>query len=305
MGTSKIIKKSLLMLLIATAVLFGVAIFENRAPLADKKQTVQEKQTPLLRVYFLNVGQGDAIYIRTPNGQDILIDGGPDNSVLSELGEVMPFWDREIDVMILTHPHNDHVTGLVEVLRRFKVNQIYYTGALHTAPHYLAWLEEIKKQKLKLNIVQDFFEVKFGDDLKLQFLYPQKNLVNQSFKELNDSSIVNRMVYKNVAYLFTGDASEKVEQELLKMGKDKKIELRSDVLKVGHHGSSSSSSESFLKAVNPKTAVIQSGVDNEFGHPHYKIIKRLERLGVKIIRNDENGMVEISTDGDQFDLLDD
>ena len=89
------------------------------------------------------------------------------------------------------------------------------------------------------------------------------------------------------------------------MGKDKKIELRSDVLKVGHHGSSSSSSESFLKAVNPKTAVIQSGVDNEFGHPHYKIIKRLERLGVKIIRNDENGMVEISTDGDQFDLLDD
>lgn len=288
------------MLLIAIAVLFGVSFFENRAPLVGKEDAVQEKQTPLLRVYFLNVGQGDAIYIRTPNEQDILIDGGPDNSVLAELGEVMPFWDREIDVLILTHPHNDHVTGLVEVLRRFKVDQIYYTGALHTAPHYLAWLEEIKKQNLKLNIVQDFFEVKFGDDLKLQFLYPQKNLVNQNFKELNDSSIVNRLVYKNVAYLFTGDAPEKVEGVLLKMGKEKKIELNADVLKIGHHGSSSSSSEKFLKAVNPKTAVIQSGVDNEFGHPHYKILKRLERLGIKILRNDESGTVEIFSNGESL-----
>ena len=285
------------MLLIAIAVLFGASIFENRASLINREEASAGKQTQPLRVYFLNVGQGDAIYIRTPYEQDILIDGGPDNSVLSELGKVMPFWDREIDVMILTHPHNDHVTGLVEVLRRFKVNQIYYTGALHTAPNYLAWLEEIKKQNLKLNIVQDFFEIKFSDDLKLQFLHPQKNLVNQSFKELNDSSIVNRLVYRDLAYLFVGDAEESVEQELLKMKNDKKIELKSDVLKIGHHGSSSSSSENFLNEVNPQVAVIQSGLDNEFGHPRFKILKRLERLSIKVLRNDLNGIIGVFTDG--------
>lgn len=259
---------------------------------------------PALRVYFLNVGQGDAIYIRTPEEQDILIDGGPDASVLAELGRVMPFWDRQIDVVVLTHPHSDHVAGLVPVLRRFEVKQIYYTGVLHTAPDYLAWLEEIKTRKIPLNIVQDFFELKLSESVKLQFLFPTTSLVNQKMTELNNSSIVTRLVDGDAEFLFTGDAEAEVEEALVKKycAPEQTCSLASDVLKIGHHGSTSSSSEEFLKAVNPRYAVISVGQDNAFGHPHLRTLKRLERLNVPILRTDEKGAIVFATDGKGLNL---
>jgi len=265
-------------------------VAENKTP---------DGAAPVLRVYFLDVGQGDAIYIRTPDEQDVLIDGGPDASVLSELGKVMPFWDREIDVMILTHPHSDHVAGLVEVLRRFEVKQIYYTGVLHTAPDYLAWLEEIKTQKIPLNIVQDFFELKLSDSIKLQFLFPMNSLVNQKMTELNNSSIVTRLVDGETEFLFTGDAEVEVEEALVKKycAPESDCLLASDVLKIGHHGSTSSSAEEFLRAVNPRYAVISVGKYNSFGHPHLRTLKRLERLGAQILRTDERRTISFATDG--------
>ncbi len=317
----------MVLVLIGITLLNGSRGGDDVADVADVRGQKLEplQQNERLQVYFLDVGQGDSIYIRTPGEQDILIDGGPDKSVLNQLGEVMPFWDREIDVMILTHPHSDHVTGLVEVLRRYSVKQIYYTGALHTAPDYLAWLEEIKKQNLDLKIVEHPFEIDFGNEVKLQFLFPQKSLLNQKMEELNNSSIVNKLVYKNVSFLFMGDVEEPVEEELLKSSPaavvisteveksttaigmttateqdDQFLSLKADVLKVGHHGSSSSSSEEFLEAVSPQIAVIQVGKDNEFGHPHLKILKRLERLGVKIWRNDEDGRILLASDGNQI-----
>ena len=247
-----------------------------------------------LEVHFLDIGQGDSIYIRTPDNQDILIDGGPDKNVLSELGKVMPYWDHDIDVMILTHPHSDHVTGLVEVLRRYDVKQIYYTGVLHTAPDYIAWLEEIQKQQIPLNIVQSFFEMDFGNEIVLQFLYPQYELKNKKVSELNNSSIVNKLIYKNTAFLFTGDAEEEQEEELLQMN----LDLSADVFKAGHHGSSSSNSEEFLFTVDPEFVVIQCGENNEFGHPHERVLARFERLGYQVFRNDLDGTVSFYSDGE-------
>ena len=292
--------KILIGALVVVGALWFVAINDvSRTVDVPEKKTQTEQAAPFLRVYFLNVGQGDAIYIRTPDEQDILIDGGPDASVLAELGKVMPFWDRQIDVMILTHPHSDHVAGLVEVLRRFEVKQIYYTGVLHTAPDYLAWLQEIKNKNVLMNIVQDFFELKLSEDIKLQFLFPTTSLVNQKMTELNNSSIVTRLVDGDTEFLFTGDAEVEVEEALLKKycALDQACSLASDVIKVGHHGSTSSSSEEFLKAVNPDYAVITVGLDNAFGHPHLRTLKRLERLNVPILRTDERGMIELSTDG--------
>ncbi len=262
-----------------------------------------------MEIHFLDVGQGDAIYIRTPYDQDILIDGGPDKNVLSELGRVMPFWDHEIDIMILTHPHSDHVTGLVEVLRRFDVKEIYYTGVLHTAPDYLTWLNEIQKQNLHLNIVQDFFAVKLGPDLELQFLAPQKNLINKKVEELNNTSIVNKLIYGKTSFLFMGDAEVEEEAELLE---DVKItsentssyELKSNVIKLGHHGSTSSSSEVFLQAVKPELGIICVGTDNEFGHPHLQTIKRLERLQIPFLRTDLDGRITIISDAQNFWIKD-
>ncbi|MBT5338704.1 MBL fold metallo-hydrolase [Candidatus Falkowbacteria bacterium] len=317
-------------LFILFLILLGLAYFDvPRGGGADTAVDVRNGRDPSvqnqeMQVHFLDVGQGDSIYIRTPSEQDILIDGGPNKNVLSQLGEVMPFWDREIDVMILSHPHSDHATGLVEVLRRFDVKQIYYTGVLHTAPDYLAWLDEIKKQELNLKIVDQPFEIDFGEDVKLEFLYPDESFLNKKVKELNNTSIVNRLVYGETSFLFMGDAEEEVEEHLIKISNNQypttnkklnnstineqtpitnnQIHLVSDVLKLGHHGSSSSSIEEFLKAVSPVLAIVQAGLDNEFGHPHLRVLERLKRLKIPILRNDQEGRILVVSNGEEIFL---
>lgn len=284
---SKIIATLFLLVLI----LLGIAVNDNFNDVSVGDAQINNDE--LLQVHFLDVGQGDSIYIRTPDEIDILIDGGPDKNVLSELGKVMPFWDREIDVMILTHPHSDHVAGLVEVLRRFDVKQIYYTGVLHTAPDYIAWLEEIKTQGLDLKIVKEQFTLDLGEDFDLEFLWPLENFTNKKVDNLNNTSIVNLLKYKDTRMLFTGDAEIEVEEALL----EEEIDLSADLLKAGHHGSTTASSEEFLEAVKPTQVVIQCGQDNSFGHPHLRIIKRLQRLGIDIFRTDNDGAVTIYSDG--------
>jgi competence protein ComEC len=253
-----------------------------------------------LSVSFLNVGQGDAIYIRTPDDVDVLIDGGPDKSILNELGSVMPFWDKEIDLMILTHPHSDHVAGLVEVLRRYQVKKILYTGVLHTAPDYLAWLEEIKEQGIPLEIVDKKSRVLLGSFVQLDLLYPNKSYLNQKVKNLNNTSIVARLIYGEISFLFTGDAEVEVEEELLADGS---IVLDSDVLKVGHHGSRSSSSWLFLQAVSPELAIIQVGKDNSFEHPHGETLFNLQKLKVTLLRTDLNSTSTLISNGTGIQLL--
>ncbi len=249
-----------------------------------------------LEAHFLDVGQGDAIYIRTPDEVDVLIDGGPDNNLLSRLGQVMPFYDHRIDIMILTHPHADHVTGLVEVLKRYEVGEIYYTGVLHSTADYLTWLRLIEEKGIPLKIVQSFFELRLDDNIDLQFLYPDHSLINKKVAELNNSSIVNRLVYNNIEIMLTGDAEAEVEEHLLVSGHD----LSADIFKAGHHGSSSSSSEEFVRAVDPEAVIIQSGQDNAFGHPHLRSLRLFERLNLNIYRNDLLGTISVYTDGDQY-----
>ena len=278
-------------------VLLGLTLNDNGqgVQFAD----LQEKDLGSLEVHFLDVGQGDAIYIRTPDEIDILIDGGPDKTVLSELGSVMPYWDREIDIMILTHPHSDHVTGLIEVLRRYKVKQIYYTGALHTASDYLAWLEEVKTQEIPLSIVSSRFIINLGEETDLEFLWPRENLINKKVTELNNTSIVNKLVFGDVSFLFTGDNEEQVEEELLDLGED----LQSTVLKSSHHGSKTSSTEEFLNMVDPEIVVIQCGEDNSFHHPHGRVLNRYERRNMNIFRTDLDGRVSFVSNGIEIEKI--
>jgi len=257
-----------------------------------------------LEVIFFDVGQGDSSLIKTPYGQKILIDGGPDNKVIKKLGRNLPFFDREIDLMILTHPHADHVTGLVEVLKRYKVKKILATGVLHDTPEYLTWLSEIKKQNIPFEVVAGKQKIGLGDKLRLEILYPLENLANKKVafgngpqalgKRLNNTSIVAKLIYDQTSFLFTGDIEEEIEQELLKIyGHD----LKADVLKVAHHGSDSSTSEEFLRAVMPWIAVISVGKNNRFNLPDYRIVKRLENKGVHLYRTDKDGDVIMTSDG--------
>ncbi|MDD5071460.1 MAG: ComEC/Rec2 family competence protein [Patescibacteria group bacterium] len=242
-----------------------------------------------LEVDFLDVGQGDAILIKSPMGQNILIDGGPDSKVIEGLGENLPFWDRRIDLMVLTHPHDDHVAGLIEVIRRYGVKKILYTGVVHSAPNYLAWLEAIRERKISLIIIDRPQKIILGDDCHLEIIHPLKSFLARETGNLNNSSIVAKLVYGETKFLFMGDAEAEVEKELLAGEAD----LSAQVLKAGHHGSDTSSGEDFLEAVSPETAVIQVGKNNSFGHPSLRILKRLERAGAEILRTDLDGTIKM------------
>ncbi len=194
-----------------------------------------------LEVDFLDVGQGDSILIKTPYGQNILIDGGPDNSVIEKLGEELPWWDRQIDLMVLTHPHSDHLTGLIDVIKRYKVKKILYTGVVHTSSDYLAWLKLVKNKKIPLIIISRPQIIKLGRDSELNIIYPRKNLAGQTMDNLNNSSIVAKLIYGKTKFLFTGDIESEAEKELA----DAAVNLQADVLKVAHHGSNNSSGKNF------------------------------------------------------------
>lgn len=251
-----------------------------------------------LVVNFFDIGQGDSIFIKTPNNQKILIDGGPDNGVLAKLGRNLSFYDKRIDLIILSHPHSDHLVGLIEVLKRYRVKKILSTGVLHTTPEYLAWLEEVKRQKISLEIATRGQSFDFGGETKLEILYPFENLAGQSVDDLNNTSIVSKLIFKNNSFLFMGDAETVVEEKLISSG----VDLKADVLKIGHHGSKNATSQNFLEKVNPKNTVISVGAKNKFGHPSRLVTSRLEWMSIKIFRTDINRDIKFLSDGDNITL---
>ena len=280
--------KILLLILILIIVLGFVFLFCLKNSLADSEK--------ILEVDFLDIGQGDSILIKTTNDQNILIDGGSDRTVIKRLSEELRWWDKTIDLMILTHPHDDHVGGLNDVISHYKVKKILYTGVVHNAPAYINWLNLIKDNNIPLIIISHLQTINLSEDCKLEIIYPFNDLSGKEVDNLNNSSIIAKLVYKNTSFLFTGDAEIEQEQELLKSN----IDLSADVLKVCHHGANTSSPEDFLKAVNPKIAVIQVGKDNKFNHPSRRVIKRMERMGIEIFRNDLEGTVRLFSDGDSI-----
>ncbi|MEW6610807.1 MAG: ComEC/Rec2 family competence protein [Patescibacteria group bacterium] len=241
-------------------------------------------------VTFLDVGQGDAALIQIPGGQQVLIDGGPDAGILGKLGSTLSWWDRTIEYVVLTHPHADHMTGLVDVLKRYRVGKVVMTGVVHTTDEYLAFLDEVRRKNIPTQFVAagDSFELGAG---VIDVLAPFERLEGKRVEELNGTSIVLRFVYGDASFLFMGDAPVAVEEQLLANGE---WNLESDVLKVGHHGSSDSNSEDFITAVAPHYAIISVGKGNPYGHPSLRTIKRLERAGATILLTDLFGDIRFS-----------
>jgi len=239
-------------------------------------------QTDFQFIVF-DVGQGDAIFVRTPGHYDILIDGGPDNEVVYKLGEYLPFYDREIDLMVLTHPHADHVVGLIEVLNRYKVKKIFTTGVLYYSPDYLVWLDKIKEKNIPVEIIDSQRTLVLPDQTRLEILFPDHSLEGKEIDNVNNASIVAKLTYKETEILLTGDYED--EESLVEKG----LDLSADILKSGHHGSDTGNDLEFLKAVDPETVVISCGEGNKFGHPHQATLDNLEGLGINVFRTDLQG----------------
>ncbi|MBU1130625.1 MBL fold metallo-hydrolase [Patescibacteria group bacterium] len=249
-----------------------------------------------LKIYFFDVGQGDGILIRTPSHQNIVIDGGPDNAFITKLGQTLPFYDKTIDLMILTHPHDDHLFGLVEVLKRYQVKQILYSGVLHSTDAYEEWLGLIKEKEIPVKIALAGQEFVFAE-VKLKVIFPFEDFTNVKVDNLNNTSVVVQLIYNDIKVLFTGDLEEEGEEEILRSSI---FDLQSNVIKVGHHGSNTSSSENFLQQVLPEYAIIQVGEGNKFGHPSLRTLFKLERYSAKIFRNDLNGDILLESDGQEI-----
>jgi competence protein ComEC len=242
-------------------------------------------------VDFLDVGQGDAIFVTAPGGVQMLIDGGPNNSVLRELGLVMPFYDRSIDVVVATHADQDHIGGLVEVLKRYNVGLVVLNNTTSTSAVYAEFTDLIKAKNIKKEIIIKPEIIALGSEVEFDILFPNQNTAGW---ETNDSSIVGKLIYNENSVLLTGDSPLAVEKYIV--GKYGNF-LKSDVLKAGHHGSKNSNSDIFVSTALPDFTVISAGLDNRYGHPAPEALAVLNKYKTIILETLGGGMVRFESDG--------
>ncbi|OGZ79653.1 MAG: hypothetical protein A2358_01665 [Candidatus Staskawiczbacteria bacterium RIFOXYB1_FULL_37_44] len=259
------------------------------------KEVFSLTENNYLKVDFLDVGQGDSAFIETPEKHQILIDGGPTSAVLQKLSERMPFWDKEIDLIILTHPELDHMQGLIDVLQRYRADYILWTGILRETSEYKKWASILSQNSKKVIVVSAGTKVKAGN-AEIDILFPFENLAGNEVKNTNDSSIVAKLIYGKESFLFTGDISSTAEKLLA----NSKENILSNVLKVAHHGSKYSTSDLFLAAVAPRIAVISAGVKNTYGHPTREVLQRLQNYDITTLRTDQSGDINFVTDGNSI-----
>lgn len=249
-----------------------------------------------LKVAFLDVGQGDSILIQAPNGQTMLIDGGRSISLANTviLPKLKEWGASQVDVLVVTHPDADHISGLVGVLENFPVARVALTGDEHATQIYERLLLDIRDKNIEALKVRTGTSIAFDPAVKLEVLGPDDSAVNQP--NTNDGSIVIKLTYGQTSFLLTGDAEFAENQSILRRGAD----VRSSVLKLGHHGSSTSTDENWLRAVQPQLGIISAGQGNPFGHPHAEVIRALDQLGIPYIRTDEHGTITVTSDGSQL-----
>lgn len=242
-----------------------------------------------LRVHYLDVWQGDSTFIELPNGKTILIDAGEAEYGDRVVKYIKNLGYSKINYLFATHPHSDHIGGLKKVVKTFDIGSIYMPDITSNSNFYLDLLKTIENKNKKVITVKAGKTIISEDDIDLKVLAP----IEDEYEEVNDYSIVLKLTYKDKKFLFMADAEYESEMDLL----DSKYDISADYLKVGHHGSTSSTNYYFLKKVSPKIGIISVGKNNDYGHPKDKILEKLKNQGVKIYRTDLNGNIVIKTDG--------
>ena len=245
-------------------------------------------------VYFLDVGQGDSELAVLPGNVKILIDAGPNRKVLDELTSALSPFDRYIDLVVLSHPQLDHFAGLIDVLKRYQVGAFVFNGRRGETAAFGDLEKIINENKIPIIILGEKDKIKYQDS-RFDVLSPSKNLLSSA--ELNDTTLVMRLLSQNAKILFTGDIDSKIENYLAE-----KYELDVDVLKIAHHGSKFSSSEEFLRAATPKLTIIEVG-KNSYGHPTEQVLNRLALIGAQIFRTDKDGTIKLVLDNGRINIF--
>ena len=253
-----------------------------------------KNNNPVMSVSYLYVGQGDSTLIQTTGGNKILIDVGPDGRVLDSLSKELSFFEKDINSIFITHSDADHIGGIIDIIKNFNISNIYVTSIAEETDIYDSLYKELEKEDdiiiTKLNGSNEvLIDKKFG--ITLDILFP---IDNYNFKNRNDKSFVMRLIYGDTSFMFSGDTGVDIEKYIVNNSYES---LKGDVLKVGHHGSNTSTGIEFLKAVSPQYGVISSGIDNDFGHPHLEVLKSLENENIEVMRTDELGNITIISDG--------
>jgi competence protein ComEC len=235
------------------------------------------------KIVFLDIGQGDAILI-SRGTQQILIDGGPDGTILMEqLGKQIPFWDRNIEIVIATHPDSDHIDGLVDVFENYSVNQFWHTSVNKNTSVYSKLLNSVKKEELIIDLIAyNGLKAFLNTGVELDVIYPFGDDI-ENVEDVNDTSIAMLLHVGDEVFYFGGDLSSKIEDIL-------PIE-NVTVLKASHHGSNESTSNIFLQKITPRDVIISAGNNNRYGHPHEDVLKRIEKIGAQVFRTDKNGAI--------------
>jgi len=254
----------------------------------DSLKNIDEESNDILKVYFVDVGQGDSIILNKGN-ESMIIDAGPNSSEIKLINFINSLNITKFKYVVGTHVHEDHIGGMEKVISDFEVSKVIFPKTISTTKTFNDFIDSVKNKGINLTSPKVGDVYYLSDDVKIQIVAPN----SEYYDDQNNYSIVLKVTYKNISFLFTGDAETLSEKEILQNG----IDVSADVLKLGHHGSNSSTSAKFLDKVNPKYAIISVGKDNSYNHPHSEIITRLSIRNIIIYRTDILGNILIKTDG--------
>lgn len=278
-----------------------------------------------LTMFFCDVGQGDSIYIRFPNGQDMLIDGGPGYKVLECLGHAMPFYDRHINVIVLTHPQQDHLFGLIPVVERYSIDYLVSSPAGNTSQTYMRFKDLVVSKQIEVKNLYTNSSIQF-DEASFDIIWPEREWVYNRLKcsdsacnklalsnnvlgvsstssDLNNYSIVGIIKYKTFEAVLTGDGDIKIQDDIERLGFEKAKYSDIEILKVPHHGSKTAMTDWFLTTFKPELAIITAGKDNRYGHPDKSIVDKLSGIGAQVMQTDIEGTIKVETDGEIWDAV--
>lgn len=279
---NKILKKIILVLVVILSLSFAACSSES----SSKKAPISTGNE--LKVHFIDVGQGDSILVQFKD-KNLLIDAGPRSSSNDLLKYLKGINLTKLDYVVATHPHEDHIGGMPEIIKNFEIGEFYAPKKQASTKIFQTMVEDLKKKNHKINVAKTGVSLDMDSDISVEMIAPNSS----DYENVNNYSAVIKVTYKDTSFLFTGDAEKLSEKEILQ----KKYDIKADVLKLGHHGSSTSSSKEFLDKVNPKIAVASLGKDNDYGHPHKEIIKAMKDRNITFYRTDELGTIVLKSDG--------